>query len=162
MAKSVKFTINVNINGKNVIAEASTKSKELAVNLGAVNGTDSEAFKTKEVMSSLEKSLFKGKYDDMENGLYNALIDGGMKNLNDMVLPEDQAKELLTIVRKKTSKDITKWLIKFVSVSAITHCMVQEKAYSCRSIGFFSVSTCLGANPCISPAACSAATLRWC
>ena len=34
MAKSVKFTINVNINGKNVIAEASTKSKELAVNLG--------------------------------------------------------------------------------------------------------------------------------
>ena len=34
MAKSVKFTINLNINGKNVIAEASTKSKELAVNLG--------------------------------------------------------------------------------------------------------------------------------
>ena len=67
----------------------------------------------KEVMASLGKSLFKGKYDDMENGLYNALIDGGMKNLNDMVLPEDQAKELLTIVRKKTSKDITKWLIKF-------------------------------------------------
>ncbi len=34
MAKSVKFTINVNVNGKNVIAEASTNSKELAVNLG--------------------------------------------------------------------------------------------------------------------------------
>ena len=56
MGKSVKFTINLNVNGKNVIAEASTSSKELAVNLGiaeekgdklrAVNGTDSEAFKT--------------------------------------------------------------------------------------------------------------------
>ena len=33
MAKSVKFTINLNVNGKNVVAEASTKSKELAVNL---------------------------------------------------------------------------------------------------------------------------------
>ena len=64
----------------------------------------------KEVMVSLENSLFKGKYDDMENGLSNALIDGGMKNLNDMVLPENQAKELLAIVRKKTPGDITKWL----------------------------------------------------
>ena len=34
-----------------------------------------------------------------------------------------------------------------VSVSAITHCMVQEKAYRRRSIGFFLVSTCLEANP---------------
>lgn len=34
MAKAVKFTINVNVNGKNVIAQASTSSKELAVNLG--------------------------------------------------------------------------------------------------------------------------------
>lgn len=66
----------------------------------------------KEVMASLENSLFKGKYDDMENGLYKALFDGGMKNLNDVVLPEDQAKELLAIVRKKKPEDITKWLIK--------------------------------------------------
>lgn len=66
----------------------------------------------KEVMASLENSLFKGKYDDMENGLYKALFDGGMKNLNDVVLPEDQAKELLAIVRKKNPEDITKWLIK--------------------------------------------------
>ncbi len=65
----------------------------------------------KEVMASLEKSLFKGKYDDMENGLYNALVDGGMKNLNDMVLPEDQAKELLSFVVKGTPADITDWLI---------------------------------------------------
>ena len=35
--------------------------------------------------------------------------------------------------------------------------MVQEKAYRCRSIGFFSVSTCQEAGPCISPAACLAA-----
>ena len=66
----------------------------------------------KEVMSSLEKSLFKGKYDDMEHGLYNALLDGGMKNLNDMVLPEDQAKELLLSVREGKPEKITKWLIK--------------------------------------------------
>lgn len=65
----------------------------------------------KEVMVSLENSLFKGKYDDMENGLYNALIDGGMKNLNDMVLPENQAKELLSFVIKGTSADIIDWLI---------------------------------------------------
>ena len=64
----------------------------------------------KEVMASLEGSLFNGKYDDMENGLYNALLEGGMKNLNDMVLPENQAKELLKIVRKRTPEDITKWL----------------------------------------------------
>ena len=61
-------------------------------------------------MASLEKSLFKGKYDDLENGLYNALIDGGMKNLNNMVLPEDQAKELLSFVLKSTPADITAWL----------------------------------------------------
>lgn len=66
----------------------------------------------KEVMASLEESLFKGKYDDLENGLYNALIDGGMKNLNDMVLPENQAKELLSSVREGSPEKITKWLIK--------------------------------------------------
>lgn len=66
----------------------------------------------KEVMASLENSLFKGKYDDMENGLYKALFDGGMKNLNDVVLPEDQAKELLLSVREGNPDKITKWLIK--------------------------------------------------
>ncbi len=65
----------------------------------------------KEVMSSLEKSLFKGKYDDMENGLCNALIDGGMKNLKDLDLPKDQTKELLSFVLKRTPADITDWLI---------------------------------------------------
>lgn len=64
----------------------------------------------KEVMASLENSLFKGKYDDMENGLYKALFDGGMKNLNDVVLPEDQAKELLSFIIKSTPEDITDWL----------------------------------------------------
>ena len=49
-----------------------------------------------------------------------------------------------------------------VSVSAITHCMVQEKAYRCRSIGFFSVSTCQEAGPCISLAAYLAVILRLC
>ena len=32
--------------------------------------------------------------------------------------------------------------------------MVQKKAYRCRYIGFFSVSTCQDADPCIFPAAC--------
>ena len=34
MAKAVKFAIYVNVNVKNVITQASTSSKELAVNLG--------------------------------------------------------------------------------------------------------------------------------
>jgi hypothetical protein len=34
-----------------------------------------------------------------------------MKNLNDMVLLENQAKELLSFVIKGTSADITDWLI---------------------------------------------------
>lgn len=34
MAKAVKLAVNVNVNGKNVIAQASTSSKELAVHLG--------------------------------------------------------------------------------------------------------------------------------
>ena len=46
----------------------------------------------------------------MENGLYKALFDGGMKNLNDVVLPEDQAKELLSFIIKSTPEDITDWL----------------------------------------------------
>lgn len=33
MARAEKFTIDLNVNGKNVIAQASTSSKELAVNL---------------------------------------------------------------------------------------------------------------------------------
>ena len=61
-------------------------------------------------MSSLENSLFNGSYNDLEKGLYNALKDGGIKNLEGFELHENQAKELLTIVRKKTPEDITKWL----------------------------------------------------
>ena len=64
----------------------------------------------KEVMNSLKNSLFKMEYDKMEHGLYQALFDRGMKNLNDMVVSEEQAKELLDIVRLKEKKDIMKWL----------------------------------------------------
>lgn len=34
MAKAVKLAVNVNVNSKNVIAQASISSKELAVHLG--------------------------------------------------------------------------------------------------------------------------------
>ena len=76
-----------------------------------------------------------------------------------------QKSALTNVNIQRTGKTSLQMFVYFIfdgSVSAITHCMVQEKAYSCRSIGFFLASTCLGANPCISPAACSTATLPWC
>ena len=46
MARAVKFTIDLNVNGKNVIAQASTSSKELAFTLGLVEEEGNKLHKT--------------------------------------------------------------------------------------------------------------------
>ena len=64
-----------------------------------------------EVMSSLKNSLFRGEYDNLEHGLFQALFDGGMQTLNGLVISEHQARELLERVKDGTKKEITDWLI---------------------------------------------------
>ncbi len=46
MARAVKLTIDLNVNSKNVITQASTSSKELAVNLGLAEEEGNKLHKT--------------------------------------------------------------------------------------------------------------------
>ena len=66
------------------------------------------------IMNTAKKKLFEaGGYDKLEEGLAQALIDGGLCKADGTLATIDEAKELMRLVEKTSKSDkspITRWL----------------------------------------------------
>lgn len=65
-------------------------------------------------MKTVKENLFKsGNYANLEEGLAQALIDGGLCKADGTLATIDEAKELMRLVEKTSKSDkspITRWL----------------------------------------------------